>query len=290
MDSRSHYSLVHEFELGGAYSAFCSEANKDTDAKYANTVGTASDMLRYVEKRNEALGQPASEAKLYYYGVSYGTVLGTTFASLFPDRIGRMVLDGVEDADDYYRGVWETQFDTTKAVEDFFFYCHQAGPDACAFWANSTQAIADRTKKVLEAVRQDPVPFTDASLTPYPQLVGYEALVFYLFFALYTPIERFPIAAQIFAEMENRNGTTLASIATLDLLTGAMPSELISCIDSAARNDRMTTLQKFEDHVNKVNKQAEWTGDGWAALPALCRNWTVSPPPSQQVKGKYRAL
>ncbi|WP_153395020.1 alpha/beta hydrolase [Ornithinicoccus halotolerans] len=37
------------------------------------------------------------EEKLDYLGSSYGTYLGTTYAELFPDRVGRMVLDGAID-------------------------------------------------------------------------------------------------------------------------------------------------------------------------------------------------
>lgn len=38
-----------------------------------------------------ALGEP----KLNYLGKSYGTFLGSTYADLFPDKVGRFVLDGV---------------------------------------------------------------------------------------------------------------------------------------------------------------------------------------------------
>jgi len=42
-----------------------------------------------------ALGEP----KLHYLGKSYGTFLGATYADLFPERVGRFVLDGVVQPD-----------------------------------------------------------------------------------------------------------------------------------------------------------------------------------------------
>ena len=35
---------------------------------------------------------------------SAGTLLGTTFATMYPDKIERMVLDGVVDAEQWYTG------------------------------------------------------------------------------------------------------------------------------------------------------------------------------------------
>ena len=43
--------------------------------------------------------------RILYWGFSYGTILGNTFASMYPGRVGRMILDGVADANDYMRGV-----------------------------------------------------------------------------------------------------------------------------------------------------------------------------------------
>lgn len=42
--------------------------------------------------------------KLQYWGFSYGTLLGQTFASMYPHLVGRVVLDGVVDSDRHYSG------------------------------------------------------------------------------------------------------------------------------------------------------------------------------------------
>ncbi len=54
-----------------------------------NTVNTARDLDRI----RQALGA----ASINFYGLSYGTVLGTVYASLFPQRVRAMVLDGAVD-------------------------------------------------------------------------------------------------------------------------------------------------------------------------------------------------
>ena len=43
--------------------------------------------------------------RLQYIGISYGTIIGNYFASMFPGRVGRMVLDGVCDAEDSASGL-----------------------------------------------------------------------------------------------------------------------------------------------------------------------------------------
>jgi pimeloyl-ACP methyl ester carboxylesterase len=38
---------------------------------------------------------------LNYWGVSYGSFIGETFANMFPQRVGRVALDGVLDPDEW---------------------------------------------------------------------------------------------------------------------------------------------------------------------------------------------
>ena len=58
-------------------------------ASHVTTVEAARDM----DVLRAALGQ----SELDYFGASYGTKLGATYADLFPERVGRMVLDGAVD-------------------------------------------------------------------------------------------------------------------------------------------------------------------------------------------------
>jgi len=59
---------------------------------------TTEDLARDMDSIRAALGQ----RQINYYGVSYGTYLGQVYATLFPHRVRRMVLDSVVDPD----GVW----------------------------------------------------------------------------------------------------------------------------------------------------------------------------------------
>src|SRR5699024_7928027 len=45
----------------------------------------------------DVLRAALGDEKLNYLGYSYGTFLGATFAGLYPDHVGRLVLDGALD-------------------------------------------------------------------------------------------------------------------------------------------------------------------------------------------------
>ncbi|GGR29224.1 alpha/beta hydrolase [Streptomyces roseolus] len=56
---------------------------------YTTTSATARDL--------DVIRQALGDEKLHYFGISYGTQLGGTYAHLFPRRVGRLVLDAVVD-------------------------------------------------------------------------------------------------------------------------------------------------------------------------------------------------
>ena len=58
-------------------------------ARHISTVEVAKDL--------DVLRAALGESKLTYFGASYGTAIGATYADLFPKKVGRMVLDGALD-------------------------------------------------------------------------------------------------------------------------------------------------------------------------------------------------
>ncbi|KAM5537020.1 hypothetical protein V8D89_009349, partial [Ganoderma adspersum] len=65
-----------------------------SDGKYLRYVGTAA-TARDLVALADALDGPG--APVNYVGYSYGTILGAWLVNMFPDRVGRIILDGVLD-------------------------------------------------------------------------------------------------------------------------------------------------------------------------------------------------
>ncbi len=71
----------------------CVRLNDWDDLAHATTGNVARDM--------NYLRAAVGDRKLTYLGFSYGTAIGATYASLFPNRHRALVLDGALDADKY---------------------------------------------------------------------------------------------------------------------------------------------------------------------------------------------
>lgn len=132
-------------DYGKELGAQCEEtAGGELDAgPHMSTATTARDMLSIVDAfAATADGRRASGGPgrlLNYYGISYGTVLGQTFASMFPGRVGRVVLDGVVSPEGYVANfTYESVNHLDGVVSAFFVYCHAAGPAACSYHTGSS--------------------------------------------------------------------------------------------------------------------------------------------------------
>ncbi|MFD8257665.1 alpha/beta hydrolase [Streptomyces griseoluteus] len=148
---------------------------KETDAlvgadrKFAEACGEHSaKLLRHVStveaaRDMDVLRELLGEKKLNYVGASYGTLLGATYAGLFPHRTGRLVLDGAMDPSLDARQVnldqtagFETAFQAFSADCVKQADCPLDGKDA------TPAQVADRMQKFFRALDAHPIPAGDA--------------------------------------------------------------------------------------------------------------------------------
>ena len=101
------------------------EANSGEVLPYLDTYSVARDL--------DVLRAALDSEQLDYFGFSYGTYLGATYADLYPERVGRFVLDAALDpsitADEVSAGQAEG---FEQATESFLTDCLERG-DQCPF-------------------------------------------------------------------------------------------------------------------------------------------------------------
>ena len=116
-----------------AFAEAC-DANSDGILPYITTDNAARDM--------DLLRGVLGDEKLNYLGYSYGTFLGATYAKLFPERVGRLVLDGAIDPSVSGLEVSTTQgVGFESALRAYMADC-LAGSD-CPFRGTVDEAMAD---------------------------------------------------------------------------------------------------------------------------------------------------
>lgn len=133
-------------------------------ARHMGTESVARDL--------DILRDSVSDQRLNYYGVSYGTLIGATYADLFGTRVGLMVLDSAVTADGA-DGPTPTQsevddsareaadgFDDT--VDDFVTACTEG--DRCPLGATQSEAISTLVR-FIDRLEKRPLP-TDIATLP----------------------------------------------------------------------------------------------------------------------------
>ena len=159
--------------------------------KYINTPQTAADMNSILD----AVGQ----SDLVYWGFSYGTLLGQTYAGLFPERSRRVIIDGVANQNDWYTGLddFESLEDTENVLDGFFDECMKAGKNC------TLSSHADSKKELQEKVLSLVADLAEQPLSVYVNNSVYGTLdhkkILYdaIFPALYQPLGWYNLADRL---------------------------------------------------------------------------------------------
>ncbi|MFS3127301.1 alpha/beta hydrolase [Nocardioides sp. Bht2] len=124
-------------------------------AAHVSTVEAARDL--------DVIRAVLDESTLTYFGASYGTKLGATYADLFPKRSGRLVLDGAVDVSLTAREASLGQAGGFEiALRAYVDNCVKAG--SC-FLGADREAALDRITALLAELEAEPIKVGDRELT-----------------------------------------------------------------------------------------------------------------------------
>jgi pimeloyl-ACP methyl ester carboxylesterase len=153
-------------EFGEACSANTGELLGEVD-----TVSAARDL--------DLLRAILGDEQLNYLGFSYGTFLGTTYAELYPGKVGRLVLDGAIDPSASDTEVTEAQaVGFEKALRAYLDDCLSGSE--CPFDGTVDEAM-DEIGRLLASVEASPLRGTDG------RMVGADTLITAIIYPLYSP-------------------------------------------------------------------------------------------------------
>lgn len=168
--------------------------------KYINTPQTAADMNSILD----AVGQK----DMYYWGFSYGTLLGQTYATLFPERSHRVIIDGVVNQFNWYeeRVDMEDLVDTENVLDGLLKECIKSGAECgMSSLASSWEDLKTKFLTFMNGLKQQPLDvYVNNSvygLLDY-QTIWYGAL----FPVLYKPSNWYSFAKRI-GKLMNGNAT-----------------------------------------------------------------------------------
>ncbi|KAI5248396.1 hypothetical protein E4T42_05665 [Aureobasidium subglaciale] len=282
--------------------------------EHVNTTPVARDMLEIVERHAEWLEKQAiaktqqdqlqgiasdehaidrlrytnGTAKIKYWGNSYGTIIGQTFAAMYPDRVERIVLDGVCNAPDYFFGPWFSALaDADAILSSFFSHCHDAGPELCSYHSSTPEHIKQNYEILLEEIRKQPK-IVLGSKSRGPDVITWSDVKSMVRLAIYQPLLYSPLVADLLIDISSGNGSLFA-----DLKAAVTP---ITCPSSNCNSEDcdqddnaedaalailcadapgLGSIDKasFKEYWHTLQNQSSALGDWWAHTRLGCLGW-----------------
>lgn len=310
----SESGLKRALALAGGVGDLCEGVDEDEDImSYVSTASVARDIVEIADRieelreaehaaahgRREAQvplqqeGKKKNPSRVLYWGFSYGTVLGNTLASMFPGRMGRVILDGVCDIDDYMNAEWSRNLlDTEKIVQYFYDTCYEAGND-CALWKEedtSSEDIKARIDQLVEDTNKSPVVVSPTDKTSTIRVITGHNIHETFKTPLYAPWQgAFKQLATALAEALNGNYSLISTNQYLEAplqdacgVEGHSPGDgqtAILCGDARSfdpvEHPRGSNVSYWQDYVNKLQSQSPTIGASWAEIAASCSRWHI---------------
>ncbi|MFG3254291.1 alpha/beta hydrolase [Streptomyces sp. NPDC048172] len=255
--------------LSSAYERFAKGCEERTGKRlgHVSTTEAARDM--------DVLRAVLGDKKLHYFGASYGTYLGAYYAGLFPQRSGRLVLDGAMDPTLSSLRVNREQtagFDT--AFRAFARDC--AGRDDCPLGTGGVKAAGRELSALFKKIDADPVPTDDSSrdLTESLATTG-------VIRAMYDEAS-WPTLREALAAAKKGEGAPLLALSDDYYERGAdgkytnimFANPAVNCVDLPPAFSSSADVEKS---LPSFEKASPVFGRGFAWAAFNCGSWPVKP-------------
>lgn len=250
------------------------ESSKDFAQKCREREGEILEHISTVDvaKDMDVLRAALGDAKLNYLGKSYGTYLGTIYAELFPEHVGRMVLDGAVAPDltalEFVKGQAKG---FERAGKSWAQHCVDQG----CLLGSSVEEVIQSVEGLLKDLDQNPIPGSGGlQLTEGWATLG-------IVRAMYDE-SWWPRLTDALVDAEQGDGSALAVLGMRyagRTPSGQYPTNLeeagwaITCTDRAPTT-KATDWTSFEKKVSEV---APIMGDAAAWRSVTCAVWPVEP-------------
>ncbi|KLU85850.1 hypothetical protein MAPG_04870 [Magnaporthiopsis poae ATCC 64411] len=289
-----------------AYGRLCetSRAHKvDRIFEHMSTSDVARDMVEMVDKLEALRGKPATGGRaelrsvngtdktprINYWGYSYGTILGNYFASMFPGRVGRMMLEAVVDVQDYYSGAWANSLVDTQASLQYFWDACFTARSKCAIYRSTDASPADVEKRVRGFLHQlDLAPAAWVTSAGNIVTISMDDVSWIIFENLYSSDLLFDTLARTLDEAMSGNFSTVAARYPRPFKTGtcqANPTAYtwnfdalygISCGDAVSLLGNATS-SSIAAYVKSQKRDSPDFGAAFARVQTPCRGWKIRP-------------
>jgi pimeloyl-ACP methyl ester carboxylesterase len=240
------------------YFAKCS--NNTEHLIHYSTLNSARDL--------EILRSTLGDEKLNFLGKSYGTYLGTLFAELFPDKVGRFVLDGAVDPNSNNReAILGQAIGFESSLNAFIANCLKSS--SCALTGDLQSARLQVIKLLTKTAVKPLASKSGRKVTEGLVLLGIAS-------ALYDSESDWPILRAAFKESKLGSGESFLLLA--DQYAGRQENgkylsnendalQVIGCLD---QND-LETVSKFKKAAVELANKAPIFGPYLAYAGLACR-------------------
>ncbi|WP_156725598.1 alpha/beta hydrolase [Streptomyces apocyni] len=262
-DARETRKLTQSFK---DFAAGC-ERESGTILPHVSTVEAARDM--------DVLRAALGDKKLQYVGASYGTFLGATYAELFPQRTGRLVLDGAMDPS---LSALQLNLDQTAGFETAFqsFAKDCVARSDCPLGTGSPQAAGQRLTDFFRQLDRTPVPTGEAR--PLGESLATTGVIA----AMYDESAWPQLRDALTAAMTDNDGAGLLSLADTyyerspdgEYANLMFANAAVNCLDLPPA---VTSPEEVAEALPDFTKASPVFGETLAWSSLTCAYWPVKP-------------